>query len=182
MGGRIGKPAVVLDRDGVINEYRMHVNRPDDLHIYSYAAEAIGLLNKAGFYVLVATNQGGIGLGYLSEADLAAIHERMQQELREQGARIDGIAYCPHAPGARCPCRKPRPGMLYDLQRRYAFDFRRSYMVGDRETDVACGRTVGMKTILIHEFPTQTAADYTAIDLLQAAKWILTQTNGKFHT
>jgi D-glycero-D-manno-heptose 1,7-bisphosphate phosphatase len=169
--------AVVLDRDGVINDYRRHVNTPDDLHLYEVAAPAIRLLNDAGLLVVVATNQGGVGLSYLTEAALAAIHQSLLERLQREGARIDDIVVCPHAPHAGCDCRKPRPGLLVELQRRHGFCFTDSFMVGDRETDVMCGRAVGMRTVRIAPDRVRTNADHVAPDLWAAAHWILTQTN-----
>jgi len=166
------KRAVILDRDGVINDHRDYVNTPDDLILFDHAAPAIEMLNHAGLVVVVATNQGGVGLGYMTASTLAAVHQKMVRELALQGARVDDIAACTHAPHDGCDCRKPKPGLLLQLQRRNQFDLLSSYMVGDRETDVQAGKTAGTRTVLIGQGPTE--ADYTASDLLDAANWIVT--------
>jgi D-glycero-D-manno-heptose 1,7-bisphosphate phosphatase len=163
--------AVILDRDGVINDHRDYVNTPDDLYLFDFAAGAIRRLNEAGFLVVVATNQGGVGLGYMSEDTLQAIHKKMLRELREQGAEIHDVAACTHAPKAGCSCRKPKPGLLLELQRKHGFDLTASYMVGDMETDVEAGQSAGTHTVRIGRGPS--AADYVATDLADAARWIV---------
>lgn len=163
--------AVILDRDGVINDHRQYVNGPEDFILFPDAAEAIKRLNKHGFPVFVATNQGGVGLGYMSLSDLESVHDYMERQLLAEGARIDDIAFCPHAPKSGCTCRKPKPGLLLDLQERHQFDLRKSYMVGDRETDVQAGQAAGTKTVLIGKGPT--AATHRADSLSAAVEWIL---------
>ncbi|MCL6548612.1 MAG: HAD family hydrolase [Alicyclobacillus sp.] len=188
-----GARAVILDRDGVINDNRrqVYVNSVADFELFPDAAAAIRLLNEAGFQVYVATNQGGVGLGYLTEQTLDEIHRHMLDLLSRQGARIADIAVCTHAPRAGCECRKPKPGMLFQLQRRHGFDLTRSYMVGDRDTDIAAGRAAGTRTVWIDHGETGAAssgkgyrpvsgeagpladADFRAADLLTAARWIV---------
>lgn len=165
--------AVVLDRDGVINDNRehIHVHSPQELVLFPWTAEAIRRLNEAGWLVMVATNQGGVGLGFLTREDLAAVHEALRARLRAEGAVIDEIAACIHAPDAGCACRKPRPGLLYELWRRRPFDVTQSYMVGDRETDILAGRAMGMRTIFVGRGPT--TADDRAANLLAAVRIIL---------
>lgn len=165
------KKAVILDRDGVINDHKDYVHTPDDLILFDFSAPAIRLLREAEFSVVVATNQGGVGLGYLTEQALDDVHEKMRAELAEQGAIIDDIVSCIHAPKAGCTCRKPRPGLLYALQARNDLDLSKSYMVGDRETDVQAGQAAGTRTVRIGEGPS--AADHVASTLLTAVHWIL---------
>jgi D-glycero-D-manno-heptose 1,7-bisphosphate phosphatase len=163
--------AVVLDRDGVINDHRRFVNGPADFYLFSFAAKAIRMLNEQGIPVYVATNQGGVGLGFTTLQSLAEIHEKMLADLEAEGARIDDIAFCPHRPDEGCRCRKPKPGLLLSLQEKHHFDFRQSFMVGDRETDVEAGIEAGMKTIRIGS--EKTKADYHCKNLLEAAEYIL---------
>ncbi|SFU82507.1 D-glycero-alpha-D-manno-heptose-1,7-bisphosphate 7-phosphatase [Alicyclobacillus macrosporangiidus] len=170
------KRAAILDRDGVINRNERPVNRPDELVLFPRAAEAIRLLNGAGFLVCVATNQGGVGLGYMSEADLKAVHRRMCELLAREGARVDDIVACTHRPDAGCPCRKPKPGMLFALARRHDLHLAASYMVGDRDTDVQAGLAAGTKTVFIGTGPSE--AHYEARDLLDAAEWIVRDGGG----
>ena len=139
--------AVFLDRDGVIAEQSGYVNQPADLVLMDDVAEAIGRLNRAGIPVIVVTNQGGVGMGYLTEEALARIHDRLELLLAQAGAHVDAIYYCPHMADARletyrldCPCRKPNPGMLERAHKEFGIDLRASVMVGDATTDILAGQ------------------------------------------
>lgn len=163
--------AVILDRDGVINDHRDYVNTPDDFILFDFSAKSIVLLREAGFIVVVATNQGGVGLGFMTKQSLDAVHEKMLSELAKEGAVIHDIAACIHSPRAGCSCRKPQPGLLFELQMRNHLDLSKSYMVGDRETDVEAGKAAGTRTVLIGKGPS--TADFIASNLLTAAQWIV---------
>ena len=165
------KRAVVFDRDGVINNNKKPVNLPEQLILFPDAAASIRRLNDAGYVVCIATNQGGVGLGYLLEQGLVDIHRTMLKKLNSEGSRVDEIAACTHAPDAGCDCRKPNPGMLVRLQDHWGFSFADSYMVGDRETDIEAGKRVGMKTVFIGTAPT--SADYQTTTLTGVVDWIL---------
>jgi D-glycero-D-manno-heptose 1,7-bisphosphate phosphatase len=165
--------AVFLDRDGVINDHVRYVNSPEDLFLFPGVGKAIKKLNDAGFKVFVVTNQGGVGLGFLKEEDLHAVHEKMERELKQDGAVIDEIACCPHKPKAGCACRKPEPKMILDLARKYDIDLKHSYMVGDRDTDVWAGQRAGTKTIFIGAPFAE--ADFSVKSLVEAADLILEQ-------
>ncbi|WP_058304312.1 D-glycero-alpha-D-manno-heptose-1,7-bisphosphate 7-phosphatase [Gorillibacterium timonense] len=169
--------AVFLDRDGVINECQTdrvrHVNHPHQLFLFPGVPEAIKALNDAGYLVFVVTNQGGIGFGFMKEASLHAIHERMTKLLLEKGAILTDIAYCPHRPKAGCECRKPKPGMLKRLAEKHAIDMSASIMVGDRDTDIMAGRAAGCKTVRIGA--PDLDADHSAPSLAEAVPWLLGQ-------
>lgn len=172
----MGDKAVFLDRDGVINDHVRFVNTPADLILFPGVGRAIRQLNDAGFRVFVVTNQGGIGLGHMKEENLHAIHEKMEAELKRDGATLVEIAYCPHKPHARCACRKPEPKMILDLAQKYSIDLARSYMVGDRDTDVFAGQKAGTKTIFIGaKGETFAPADHSVQTLVEAVNWILQQ-------
>ncbi len=148
--------AILLDRDGVISEQTAFVNRPEELVLVDGATEAIARLNRAGLPVAVITNQGGIAMGYLTEDDLAAIHERLKQLLAEGGAHVDGIYYCPHharatvpAYAVDCSCRKPNIGMLEQARDELGIDLSKSVLVGDATTDILAGIRAGCATILV---------------------------------
>lgn len=162
--------AVFLDRDGVINDNYKPVNRPEDLRLYPWSAESILRLNKAGFYVFVVTNQGGIEMGYFNEKDLDDIHKKLLDEIKESGATIDEIDFCPHFK-TQCECRKPSPGMLKRLGKKYNVDLNNSFMIGDRAVDIEAGIKSGCKTIKIGK-PCKNA-DFIAKNLLEAVKIIL---------
>ncbi|MGM7720049.1 D-glycero-alpha-D-manno-heptose-1,7-bisphosphate 7-phosphatase [Metabacillus sp. Hm71] len=166
--------AVFLDRDGVINEVLSKrvkfVNKPEQMHLLDGVGEGIKLLNKAGFFVFVVTNQGGIGLGYMKEEMLWKIHEKMKQDIGRHGGKIDDIIYCPHKPHAGCVCRKPEPEMLRRLAEKHDVNLSESIMIGDRDVDIMAGKQAGTKTIFIGE--EEGEADYQFPSLLEAAKWL----------
>ncbi|RKD27554.1 D-glycero-D-manno-heptose 1,7-bisphosphate phosphatase [Caminicella sporogenes DSM 14501] len=164
------KKAVFLDRDGVINDNSIPVNKPEDLKIYPWTSEAISKLNKAGYYVFVITNQGGIEMGYFTENDLKNIHNKMIKEINLGGGIIDDIEYCPHFK-TKCECRKPSSGMIIKLAKKYNIKLSQSYMIGDRDVDIEAGINAGCKTIKIGE--NYKRADYTAKNLLEAVNIIL---------
>ena len=131
-----GAAAVFLDRDGVLNDQTAFVNKPEDFNLLPGAAAAVARLNRAGIPVVVITNQGGVALGYLTEDDLAAIHERMTTLLAAEGAHADGVYFCPHLPNAtvtrylkECSCRKPGTGMLEKARDELGLDLRKSILV-----------------------------------------------------
>ncbi len=167
--------AVFLDRDGVINEVKTHrvkfVNRKEDLYFLENVPESIKKLNDAGFKVFVVTNQGGVGLGYMTEDTLNDIHDHMARELAKQGAQIHEIMACTHAPHENCYCRKPGSQMLLDLIDDYDIDIMKSYMVGDREPDIEAGNAVGIKSLMVVN--THPEAYKSFKDLSEAVDWIL---------
>ncbi|MCM2676227.1 D-glycero-alpha-D-manno-heptose-1,7-bisphosphate 7-phosphatase [Alkalicoccobacillus plakortidis] len=170
--------AVFLDRDGVVNEVLTSrvkfVNKPRDFYLLKGVGESIKCLNESGFLVFIVTNQGGIGLGYMTESILETIHIAMREKLAKQGAMIDDIAYCSHKPNSDCPCRKPKAHMLHTLADKYSVDLHQSIMVGDREPDILAGKEAGCRTVLVHSRSKQTyGADVIFDDLKRALPWIL---------
>jgi D-glycero-D-manno-heptose 1,7-bisphosphate phosphatase len=164
-----GRTAVFLDRDGVINDQTTFVNVPDDLRLLPGAASAIRRLNEAGLPVVVVTNQGGIALGYLTEDDLAAIHERMANLLAAEGAHVDAIYYCPHYPTGtipeytkESPDRKPGTGMLERARDELGINLKKSVLIGDSLTDILAGNRAGCITILVESG--RTHSDMTTDD------------------
>ena len=113
--------AVFLDRDGTIAKDVHYCRRPEDFVLFTDAAGVIKLLNNRGFKVIIITNQSGIAHGYLSEETLGEIHKKMKEELGREGARIDGIYYCPHHPDANCGCRKPKPSLILQATRDFKY-------------------------------------------------------------
>lgn len=162
--------AVFLDRDGVINANSKYVNYPEDLIIFPWAGPAIRLLKKAGFLVFIVTNQGGIELGFFTEADLSAIHSVLEFQLRKQDAGIDEIVYCPHF-HQDCDCRKPKPGMILGLAEKYHIQLSNSWMIGDRESDIEAGKTAGCRTVKLGE--ADPGADFNCQRLDEAVTYIL---------
>ena len=140
------RPAVLLDRDGVLNERlprAEYVRRPEDFRWLPGAREALARFAAAGYRVIVVSNQAGIGRGLMSEADLGAVHDRMRAEAAAAGGRIDAIYHCPHDWDAGCACRKPRPGMLFQAQRDFDLDLTRTPFFGDDPRDAEAARAAG---------------------------------------
>jgi D-glycero-D-manno-heptose 1,7-bisphosphate phosphatase len=146
------RPAAFVDRDGTINVKRPeghYVTSADELELLPRAGEAIALLNESGFKVIVITNQRGIALGRMTEADLAAIHRRLLDELSVAGARVDAIYHCPHGAG-ECDCRKPEVGLVLRAAREHPdLLLEESIVIGDSPSDVEVGVRLGLRTILV---------------------------------
>jgi D-glycero-D-manno-heptose 1,7-bisphosphate phosphatase len=140
----------ILDRDGVINaDSLQHVKTPAEWKLLPGSGEAVARLNQAGFTVVVATNQSGIGRGLFDMDMLNAIHEKMRKELAPFGARVDSIFFCPHTPDARCTCRKPKPGMFLDIASRYDIGLAGVPAVGDALRDLEAAAAAGCQPILV---------------------------------
>ncbi|WP_053366774.1 D-glycero-alpha-D-manno-heptose-1,7-bisphosphate 7-phosphatase [Bacillus sp. FJAT-27245] len=169
------KKAVFLDRDGVLNEVLTKrvkfVNHPRQIFLLEGAADAVAELTRAGYPVFIVTNQGGIGLGFMTEEKLEKVHTRLISMLEKKGGKVLDIAYCPHKPNAGCSCRKPEPGMLTDLAEKHGINLFESVMVGDHERDIEAGKAAGCKTVFIGTG--KTGADASAPSLAEAVKPIL---------
>ena len=141
---------VILDRDGVINhDSASYIKSPEEWKPIAGSLEAIALLNQAGYRVLVATNQSGIGRGLFDMATLNAIHDKMHRALSLVGGRVDGIFYCPHAQDAGCACRKPRPGLLDEIAKRFGVSLDGVPFIGDSLRDLQAGAAVGAQPVLV---------------------------------
>lgn len=142
--------AVILDRDGVINEDSDdYIKSVEEYIPVEGSLDAILDLKESGFLVAVATNQAGIARGYLTLEALLQMHAHLEALLQEKGVHLDGIEFCPHHPDEGCVCRKPAPGMLLTLQKRLGFDPNCSYFIGDSITDIQAARGAGLTPILV---------------------------------
>ncbi len=156
--------AVFLDRDGVINELVYYeepgiIDSPftvEQMKLFPWASEAIKKLTEAGYKVSIVSNQPGIAKGHLSRETFEKLRQKMKEELAQNGASVDGEYYCFHHPDAiieslraKCECRKPKPGLLWQAARDIDIDLSQSWMVGDALTDVKAGKSAGCKTILL---------------------------------
>jgi len=144
--------AAFLDRDGVINQKApegQYVTRWEDFHFLPGVTEGISQLNRAGFHVIVVTNQRCVAKGLLSEIELKSLHLRMFESLARDGARIEAIYYCPHEIEPPCSCRKPAAGMLLEAARSRDLDLSSSWMIGDSDADIQAGKSVGCRTVRV---------------------------------
>jgi D-glycero-D-manno-heptose 1,7-bisphosphate phosphatase len=141
---------IVLDRDGVINhDSEQFIKSPDEWRPIPGSLEAIARLHHAGFRVVVATNQSGVGRGLYDMATLNAIHEKMHKAVAQAGGRLDAVFFCPHTADARCECRKPRAGMLQEIGVRFSVDMAGVPCVGDGLRDLQAADTVGAQPMLV---------------------------------
>lgn len=141
---------VILDRDGTINEDRDdYVKAPEEWVPIPGTLEAIARLNHAGWHVVVASNQSGIGRGLFDMATLNAMHLKMAQLLAQQGGRIDAVFFCPHTPDDGCDCRKPLPGLFHQIGQRYGVALQDVPVVGDVLRDLQAGAAAGCPTHLV---------------------------------
>lgn len=167
---RFSRPAAFLDRDGVINVDRGYTHRPDQLEFTPTAVEAIGLLNQAGCHVLVVTNQSGVARGLYGVAEVEAFHAHMNAALRERGAHIDAFYYCPYHPDGQVPefaidhdDRKPAPGMILRAMREWHADPARSFLIGDKQSDLEAAAAAGIAGYLIEANVGDLAAQVRAV-------------------
>lgn len=143
------RPAVFLDRDGTISEEMGYANHLSRFSIFPYAGAAIRRLNDAGFAVIVVTNQSGAARGFFPESLIHEIHAKMEKQLAEGGAHVDGIYYCPHIRDHNCDCRKPLPGMVKRAAAEHELDLGHSVLVSDRYDDISMAHAVGCRGILV---------------------------------
>lgn len=172
--------AAFLDRDGVINRKAAiegeYITRWEEMQILPGVVEAIALLNRASFRVLVVSNQRCVAKRLLTASELDSMHQRMCTELDAMGAKIDEVFYCPHEEQPPCACRKPAPGMLFAAASKHQVDFTFSWMIGDSNKDVEAGRRAGCRTAKIRrtrDISTDCDADIFAQSLLEAVHQIL---------
>ena len=165
------KPAVFLDRDGVLTEEKGYVTSKDELSIFHYAADCVKKIHDKGYYAIVITNQSGVARGLFTEE---ALQEMNQYLIRQTG--VDAVYYCPHHPDAGCRCRKPQKGMFERACRDFAIDVEHSYMVGDRAGDIIAGQNAGVQTVLLESgygtarLETEVKPDFVFDDLTEVIK------------
>lgn len=174
--------AVLLDRDGVINEDRDdYVKGVHELRVFPGAPDSIRRLNEAGFRVFVVSNQQGVAKGIISEESLLAMQNEISRQVEAAGGAISGFYYCRHLASQGCSCRKPQPGLLLKAAKEHGFDLAESVMVGDTERDIMAGKSAGCRTVLVltgklarddaRNLPC--APDLVADDLPEAARLVV---------
>lgn len=180
------KPAVFLDRDGTIIEERNYLASLDQLALFPWTADALRLLKRAGFVTVVITNQSAVARGIIEESFVQAVHSEIDRRLEGTGGAIDRYYYCPHFSESKieryrqqCTCRKPAPGMIEQACHDLGLDPAKSFMIGDRWLDVACGRAAGTRAVLVRSGPDRAdppngvQADAILENLMEAVGWIL---------
>jgi D-glycero-D-manno-heptose 1,7-bisphosphate phosphatase len=148
--------AVFIDRDGTISEEVGYINHPSRFRLFPYSASAIKLLNENGWLAIVVTNQAGVARGYFSEDMIQTVHAAMRKELEDGGAKLDAVYYCSHHPSVGeppyrfdCDCRKPKPGLIARAATDFNIDLSKSWMVGDRYSDIELARNAGVKSMFV---------------------------------
>jgi D-glycero-D-manno-heptose 1,7-bisphosphate phosphatase len=192
----VARPAVFIDRDGTLTEEVGYVNHPRRIRLLPRSAEAIRRLNAADVPAVLVTNQAGVARGYFSAEILKLANEEMARQLKDAGARLDGVYVCVHHPteGASpyrldCDCRKPKPGMLRRAARELNLDLAASTTIGDKAGDLESGRAVGARGVLVltgygqgdweyRRDSFRVPPDYVADDLLTAVEWVLARRVG----
>ena len=191
MSGTHLAPTVFLDRDGTLIEEVGYLSHLDRIALYPWSIESVKLLNRAGFKVVVVTNQAGVARGLFDEDFIDEAHRFLDQKFSDGGATIDKFYYCPHHPEAsveayrsECDCRKPKAGMLWKAAQELQLELSHSFVIGDRLSDLRLGPAVGAKSVLVRTGYGETTAReltddvevaYTAPELMTAVAWILRQ-------
>ena len=187
MSAMMRQPAVFIDRDNTLIEDPGYISKPEQVHLFPDAAPALVQLHQAGYQIVIVTNQSGIARGLLDEEQLDAIHGRLRELLREQGASFDAVYFCPYldSPDATVakyrkasPQRKPEPGMLLQAAHDLELDLERCWMIGDAAHDIQAGCRAGCRTILLARNGTaddarRAGSDYMVASLLEAVQMVV---------
>lgn len=147
--GHEHKPALFLDRDGVVNADRHYLADPQQVEILPGVAQAMIRAREAGYWLIGVSNQSGLGRGRFTIEDFQSVMTELDRLLARQGVCFDAFFYCPHAPGENCVCRKPQPGMLNEAKEILNWSPTGSWVIGDKKSDVALGRQAGLGGILV---------------------------------
>lgn len=177
------EPAVFLDRDGTLIEDVGFPREPDRVRLVDGAAAALRHLAAADLRLVVVSNQSGIGRGLITADEARSVHERFIGLIGDEGVILDGAKYCPHPPEAGCDCRKPSPGMLLEAAEDLRLDLGRSFMIGDKVSDVKAGERAGCRTVLLGSSPTDGGStrgpDFVASGWSAAVRPILGSVGGR---
>jgi D-glycero-D-manno-heptose 1,7-bisphosphate phosphatase len=175
--------AVFLDRDGTLIEEKEYLSRPEQVVILPGVPQALAKLRRAGYLLIIVSNQAGVGRGYFTEADVHAVHQYLAAELARDGVAFDKIYFAPEAPDQPRVGRKPSPKFLFDARNEFSLDLGASYMIGDKLLDLECGWNAGVKKSLLvrtgygaqleHSCPDKLGSAVIVDDLSAAAEWIL---------
>ena len=177
--------AVFLDRDGTLIVEKGYLSRPEETLLLAGAGEALKQLQDAGFKLFIVSNQSGVGRGYFTLADLEKVNQHLLQEFGQEGVRFERIYSAPEAPDEVSRGRKPSPQFLFDARDEFGVDLARSYMIGDRLSDLECGWNAGVRECLLvrtgygaeleRNSPEKLRTAKVVNDLAAAAQWIIAQ-------
>lgn len=186
---KMKKRAVFLDRDGTINKDPGYINKADNLRILPGVYRALKKLKKSDFYMIITSNQSGIARGLIKMEELERVNEELIKRLRKKNIVVDKIYFCPHLASGiihpwnrKCSCRKPAAGMLEKAARDFNLDLKKSFVVGDKLTDILAGKKCNCKTILVltgdgkkekRNITGKTKPDFIARNLNEAVNWII---------
>jgi histidinol-phosphate phosphatase family protein len=169
--------AVFLDRDGTIIRDTYYIKDPQQVQLLSGVGEALAKLKRRDYFLVVVSNQSGIGRGLVTNEQAERVHRRVIDSLEDNNVQVDAVYYCPHTPEEQCRCRKPSPTMLLRAANAFSLNLECSYMVGDKPSDIEAGRRAGCRTILLVNdlYPKKPdpEPDYIAIDWSEVLRYIL---------
>ena len=185
--GRQNHSVVFLDRDGTIIKDKHYLRDPENIEFYDGVFSSLQRLRQSGYQLIVVTNQSGVARGLMTEKDVRAVHDRLEERLSEKKIELLDIYYAPYHPEADDPrylkgkeYRKPRPGMLKQAGEDHGIDFSTSFMIGDKLSDIQAGKRAGCRTVLVRtgkgrkavQSEQEIPADYVASDFSKAVEWI----------
>lgn len=180
------RPVVFLDRDGTLIDERGYLSDPAKIYFYPSVFAALRRLQKAGFRLVILTNQSGVARGYFTLKRLQQINQRFTKLLAAKGVRIDGIYFCPHFPTAGCSCRKPQIGLALRAAKELSLDLKRAYMVGDQLGDMNMARQLNIPGVMVltgagRSLRVQAGTLPTKItsNIATAVKWVLSSSQFK---
>jgi len=171
--------ALFLDRDGVINIEKDYLYQIKDFEFIEGVFTAVKRFKQLNYYIIVITNQSGIGRGYYTENDYYTLTSWMIKQFKQQNASIDDVYFCPHSPNDHCQCRKPKPEMILKAAKKFKLDLSQSWLIGDKESDIIAGKNAGIKKLLLvrsgHKInENETIADHildSILDVVQLIKY-----------
>lgn len=180
-------PACFLDRDGTLIADKHYLCDPAEVSLLPGATEGLKLIAGLGYLLIMVSNQSGIGRGFFEASHADLVNQEMLNQLAEQGAVLDAMYYCPHAPDQGCPCRKPKPGMAHRAQQDFSIDMQRSVMLGDGSPDIGFAQASGLPALIVGHSNTEPISKiankppdtWWVKDLIGAASWLEGRDKGK---
>jgi len=171
------KTAIFLDRDGTVIYDVGYPKDPGEVQLLPGVVEALSKLQKYGFYLVIVSNQSGVGRDIITKEEAKQVHDKVISILNENGVRLDAAYYCPHLPEDMCQCRKPMPELLFRAAKEFDIDLVNSFMIGDKQIDIEAGKNAGCNTILLRVPPLSGIdsgeANYIATNWEEIVKYIL---------